>query len=701
MGRNSTNQDDCCQSIDVTNIYTDFIGNPNGPFQIFDDVLPSVDNTYNIGSNALRWKNGYFSTNLFTPLITGPTADLTLNAATGFNIVTSKSVIPDQDNFHSLGLSYRRWSNVYGVTVYTDVLTSPTDTDLLITTPPGYLIKNDRSIQPVTDINTDLGSVTFRYANIYGQTMNSTTINNTTLNTTTINATTGNITNVNATTINATASQNLSLTAGAGFVVTSNQDIQPATDGTKNLGSATKRWQNTYSNSVTATTVSTSGIVTNSVSANPAVDLNISADPGKAIVLNTQMLPVTDNTILLGSASKQWSDIRANQATIASINSTTLTMNNTITTPTGIDLNLTAATGRNIVVSQTLRPAQNNTQNCGATTERWLNMYAQNIETSTITSFTATDLTLNPATGQSVISTKNFLPDASFSRSLGLSTQKWTTLHADSVTVSLVQAPTGSGIPLTLEPVAGQSIVAKGKIEPFTDITYDLGTTLIRWNNTFTKTLTVTDVTVTTIASPTATDLTLNPATGKDLVSTKSFLPSATATHSLGSSLKTWLNGFIDNLTSVSITITDFFKSPADKQGTSFQTSSTSLTATSFTTAPIAINATATFDGGSNQLKFPVKGVYCIDFTSAGDAQGSSNAIIYHLKNTNGGGLTADQYHLIGDPDQSIGKQRLSFLFRCDDPTNDKIVIEYKRTVADVNNWSISEGYCYRVNTFT
>jgi len=365
MGKNSTNRDDCCESPDFNSIYTDFIGNPDGPFQIFDDILPSVDDTYNVGSAILRWKNGYYSVSLFCPRLTSTSTDLTLDAASTFSVVAKKSVVPDTDILHSSGSSNKRWLNVHGKTIFTETVTTLTGSDLTLSASSGQVIQNTHTIRPSTNLGNDLGTNSFRYANVYGQTINSTTINNTTLNTTTANATTVNTTTLVTTNINATTSQNLALSADTGYVITANKNIEPFVDSTTNLGSASKKWQTTYTNNVNATTVNTGAVVTNSVSANPTVDLTFFADSGKSIILNNPLLPVTDNSISLGSASKQWSDIRANQATIASINSTTLTMNNTITTPTGIDLNLTTATGRNIVCSQTLRPASDITQSCG------------------------------------------------------------------------------------------------------------------------------------------------------------------------------------------------------------------------------------------------------------------------------------------------------------------------------------------------
>lgn len=801
MGRNSTNEDECCTFDNTfTTVNTALIGNPIGLFQIFDDVLPSVDNTYNIGSNALRWKNGYYTTSLFSPQLVSSSTDLTLDAATGFSVVSKKSIVPDQDILHYSGFGNKRWLEVHGQTIITDTVTTLTGTDLILSPFSGQVIQNTRTIRPSTNLGNDLGTPSFRYANVYGQTLNSTTINNTTLNTTTANATTVSTTTVNTTNVNATTSQNLALAADSGFIITANRDLQPLVNSTTNLGSASKKWQTVYTNNITTTTVNTGSVVTNSISANPSVDLSLFADSGKSIILNNPLLPVTDNTIPLGTAIKQWSDIRATQSTIASMNATTLTMNNTITTPTGIDLNLTAATGRNVVASQTLRPAADDTQNSGdssqrwatvhavntstnnitsyssrdltlstttaafsiipkrdvlpeidntldlgslsnrwrniiatsvgtplvsspfgsnlelqapsvnvisakstvypfdnlvqslgATGNRWLNVYGQTIVTDTVTSPTSTDLTLNPATGKDLVSTKSFFPSVTATHSLGSSLKTWLNFFCDTATTPIVASPSGS---LTLSPPSGQSVVAQGTVRPSTDIAYDLGTASIRWNNTYTKNLTVTDVTVTTVSSPAGTDLTLNPSTGQNLISTKSFLPNTTLTHSLGTSLKTWLNGFFDVVTST------FYKAPADKQGTSFQTSSAVLSANVFTTAAISISA-GTFDAGSNQLKFPVNGVYCIDFTSVGDIGVTDNTILYHLKNTNGGGTTLDQYHRIGDTNYSPGKQRLSFMFRCNDSANDKIVIEYLRTVTNVSNWTISEGYCYCVNTFS
>lgn len=812
MGKNSTNKDDCCENNDYSSIYTNFIGNPDGPFQIFDDVLPNADSTYNIGSNALRWLNGYYSLSLYTPQIVSPITHLTLDAATGFDIINNKSIVPSVDIAHSCGTPSKRWLNVRTRNLLVETVLTPTGSDLLLSPATGQLIKNTVTIQPSADITTDLGTASFRYANVYGQTINNTTLNTTTINSTTVNGTTGNITNTNTNTVNATTGNNLSLTAPSGFVITASQNIEPSADSTKNLGSSSKKWQTTYTNNVIATTVNTGSVVTNSVSANPTVDLSLFADAGKSVILNNSLLPVTDNTIPLGSATKQWSDIRATQSTISSMNATTLTINNTITTPTGIDLYLSAATGRDIVTLRSIRPQIDVTHNCGTVTERWLNLHAETVNTNTVVAPLDSHLTLSPPTGKDIIASKSLRPSQDITHSCGVAAQRWLNTHTQTTTTDKVTTPaatdlrleptsgrvistgdvypstdntkglgaptqrwqamyagfvdtttvyaqtiaTNTGFDLTIQPATGQSIIAGRNVLPGVDATYNLGSASKQWNNCFAVTQTLS-----TLKSPTGTDLTLDPPTTRNLVSTKSFLPQVTATHSLGSASLTWnngyidntfvvtetvttikspaatnltldpptgqsvvatksiipsantvhnvgspafywLNGYIDNISTNIVTATNFYKSPANKQGTSFNTTApTLLTDTAYATAAISINA-SDFQGTSNSFKFPVTGVYLIDFTSKADNDTlSGNTIVYRIKNTVSGGVNEPLYHRIGDAyTYPPPTYRLSFLYRCND-TADRVIIERYRSSANVSNWEIVEGYCYRVNTFT
>jgi hypothetical protein len=737
MGKNSTNRDDCCESPDFNSIYTDFIGNPDGPFQIFDDILPSVDDTYNVGSAILRWKNGYYSVSLFCPRLTSTSADLTLDASAGFSVVSKKSVVPDTDILHSCGFSNKRWLNVHGKTIFTETVTTLTGSDLTLSASSGQVIQNTQTIRPSTNLGNDLGTSSFRYANVYGQTINSTTINNTTLNTTTANATTVNTTTLVTTNINATTSQNLALSADTGYVITANKNIQPFVDSTTNLGSASKKWQTTYTNNVNATTVNTGSVVTNSISANPTVDLTFFADSGKSVILNNPLLPVTDNTIPLGSASKQWSDIRATQSTISTMNATTLVINNTITTPPGVDLHLTTDTGYNIVCFKVLRPYQDVTLTCGAlnerwlelytqtvytnlvqsftgsnlelqapvgnlisaksslwpfdnlvqslgnTSNRWLNVYGQTLITETVTTPTGKDLLLDADTGYDILANKNLLPNSTETYTLGSTAYKWNNTHTITTTTNTVISNTSTD--LTLDAASGQLVTSKKTVVPFSG-TLDLGSASQKWLNVHGYTVHANEVKTNSIIGGIGADLIIDPGTGTNLVSSKSFIPITTNVHSLGNSSFRWKDLYVQNT-----------REDTTNVSTTFLSTASTLSATTFTNVALSSISNASWDDTSSTFKFPTSGWYQLSFTSTGDVGTlSANRIEYRIRES-GGATFNEQIHIIGSSgDAYVRNWQYSQMFYVNN-TSDRWNIQVRRTNANVTNWTVLDGVIVRL----
>jgi hypothetical protein len=76
--------------------------------------IPATDSTYNIGSNSTRVANGYFDT-LYGDgsNLTGITSGLSTSGGTLTGTLNARSIIPTANNTYDLGSSSKRWANLY------------------------------------------------------------------------------------------------------------------------------------------------------------------------------------------------------------------------------------------------------------------------------------------------------------------------------------------------------------------------------------------------------------------------------------------------------------------------------------------------------------------------------------------------------------------------------------------------------------
>lgn len=101
-------------------------------------IIPNAHNTFDLGSNANRWANGYF-------------ANSVANAVTTGNVTTTA------DNTFDIGTSGVRFRNIYGVTVSA--------------TNGGFTTGTFGTINPTTDNSNDIGASAQRFRSIYAATL--------------------------------------------------------------------------------------------------------------------------------------------------------------------------------------------------------------------------------------------------------------------------------------------------------------------------------------------------------------------------------------------------------------------------------------------------------------------------------------------------------------------------------------------------
>jgi hypothetical protein len=88
-------------------------------------IIPVADNTYDLGSSSYRWRNIYLAGSLnlsgalnVGSLQIGGTTVIDSNRVLQNIASVAQSLVPSADNSYDLGSSSYRWRNVYAVSVY-------------------------------------------------------------------------------------------------------------------------------------------------------------------------------------------------------------------------------------------------------------------------------------------------------------------------------------------------------------------------------------------------------------------------------------------------------------------------------------------------------------------------------------------------------------------------------------------------------
>ena len=158
------------------------------------NILPGTDSSHNIGSNGVRFSNGYFDTlygdgsnltgitqttinsNAVERIITGSNTANTLNASTSLTFdgvylahTGTSFRITATDTNASNALNYIQF-NAGKCEYHSDQNAAVGSSGHLFTTDGTYAVKiNASGIYPATNNNFDLGSSSLRWANVYTQ----------------------------------------------------------------------------------------------------------------------------------------------------------------------------------------------------------------------------------------------------------------------------------------------------------------------------------------------------------------------------------------------------------------------------------------------------------------------------------------------------------------------------------------------------
>ena len=238
------------------------------------NLRPDTNNAYYIGLSSRRYSDVYSVDGDFSGVITGNlTGDVTGNlVATATN---TKSIQPDTDNSYFLGLSSLRYSDVYAVDgnfsgVITGNVTGNVTGDLVATA------TNTKSIQPDTDNSYYLGVSSLRYSGIYGVD--------------------GNFSG----TVTATSGFTGDLTGNLVGAATDTKGIRPDTTNTYYLGLSSRRYSGIY-----GVAGDFSGVIT----ASGGVTGDLTGNLVATQTLTKSIRPDTDNSYYLGLSSFRYSGI--------------------------------------------------------------------------------------------------------------------------------------------------------------------------------------------------------------------------------------------------------------------------------------------------------------------------------------------------------------------------------------------------------
>lgn len=516
----------------------------NDPVEINRDLVPAIDNTYRVGTSALKWLAVY-GTTFFTNSVDGG----------GQPIIFNGSLRPINNGVFFLGSSSRTFgagyiNALFNTTLNTGTVAANTGTDLILTTTSaGNVISVDRHVVPVGTGLTNLGSSTNRYATVF-----SNAVDVPTLAANTISSTSGNllITTPSGTDL-ITVDRNLvpSVTEGNDLGVSGQRwanirganvitnligngastlnfdsSVAPLADLTKSLGTPTHRFLD-----ANIETVNASNVASNTLTSLNHQDLLITtANSNHKITLTRTLLPTVDGTQDLGSAHLKFNNLHCNVINAPSFNV------DTISTATNTDLTLTTQSSSNAVVTpRNFNPTVNNTQTLGTTSLRWNQAYATTVFTGTVS---------NNGTPMLFNGSLRPLTDSTFW--LGMPSLRFgngylrQTYSDQLVETPILRAGTAADLNLTTV-TGGNNIVAQRNVLPGTTNTLNLGSSSVRWATVFATNLDVTTFALNSLSSVTG-DLTLTtPLSSDNIVLDRNSIPSLDNTYTLGSLTNRWL----------------------------------------------------------------------------------------------------------------------------------------------------------------
>jgi hypothetical protein len=427
----------------------------NTTISVSSSLTPTVDNTWNLGEGALRWK--------------------TIKGATGSFGMISSSLIPRKNNEYDLGSSTHQWKDLYvDGTAYIDTIDNASAVHI-VTASFDYI---SSSLIPHGDDAYDLGSSGNEWKDLY--------VDGTAYIDTLSLASLANDINIS------------SISCSAQMLNVSGT-IHPKTDNTYDLGTSALQWKDLYVDGIAyIDQISGSGT---------AGDAYLTA--------SVHIVPGVNDVYTLGNQTNQFLEVFANsvssslvtssiakigEAQITTLNAsgvTTLDGNVTLGNATGDDITIT---GR---IAADIDPKTDNTYDLGASGLEYKDIYIDGIAYIDQISGSGT------AGDSALTSSVHIVPGVDDTYSLGSSALEWKDLYIDG-TANLDTAVIGTGsidrLSATVIPTANNSYnlgssdfkfatihtvtasisgYVSSSLIPHSDDTYDLGSSGNEWKDLY------------------------------------------------------------------------------------------------------------------------------------------------------------------------------------------------------------------------
>ena len=403
------------------------------------NLIPSNDNTYDLGSTTFEWKNIYIDGTTFTDQL----ANYTASNAEDTTINLSSSLIPATTNIFDLGSSTKQFKNVYidGISFIDHISGSGTAGD-------AHLTSSMHIVPGVNNIYT-LGNTELKWKDLHVD-------GNAFLDTV----------------------RNTAIPSVTGSMIVSG-NLTPGKDDTYDLGASGAEWKDLYVDG-------TAYIDTLSLTS-LATDIDISSISCSAQLLNVSgtIHPGTDDTYDLGTSGLQWKDLyidgTANIDTLGS--AADATTNAYITTATVDVLASSGSLNANITVSGSLIPGKDNTIDLGSVSKEYKNIHIDGIASIDVLA----DIS---ASDQTVFVSSSLIPTNDDIWSLGSATNQWKDLHIDgTANIDTLNADSldVSGVASinTLADISAsaQTVFVSSSLVPTNDDVWDLGSSTNEWND--------------------------------------------------------------------------------------------------------------------------------------------------------------------------------------------------------------------------
>lgn len=485
---------------------------PSQTVSISGNLQPSIDNSFNLGSDPNRFSTVYTYDLDVTNQISFQGGILTnsIEPISGSNLFVSASIIPSLSDNFDIGSPYQRFQTVYvtSLDVSDQVVFQGGISTNSITPIDSSTVSISGTLQPSVDNSFDLGSESNRFTTIFTYDLDVT----------------------NQTSFQGGILTNSISPVSGGEIVTSGAFV-PSLSDSIDIGSLYQRFRTIYASKldVSEQIDFEDGIRTNSIG--PITGDNIELQGG--------FIPSTTDSFDLGSIYQRFRTVYTHD----------LDVSNQIDFQGGILTNsIGPVNGNNIELAGSFVPSETDTFDLGSIYQRLRSIYTSDLNVSNDASFDGGILTdsLGSISGNNVVLKDGLIPSEDSNFDLGTMYNRFRTIYTSDLDVSNQIDFQGGILTNSIGPLIGNNIDLSGSFIPSETDIFDLGSLYQRFKSIYASELNISNE-----ASFTGGILTdyIGPVAGSDVViKNGGLVPSETDEVDLGNAYKRFRTVYTSNL---------------------------------------------------------------------------------------------------------------------------------------------------------